>query len=72
MTEYTLIFNKLNRIEFLKVTAFSLEEAIDRLLDTIPGAKLIEVQAHKPSNVQQIVYINNVIKVDFKLRKRVA
>lgn len=71
MTEYTLIFNKLNRIEFMRCSALSAEAAIDKLLNLMPGVKIIEVRSEKP-DVSTIIFINNVIKVDFKNRRRVA
>lgn len=73
MTDYTIMFNKSNKLEHLQCTAASSKEAMDRLLNLFPSAKIIEVRAEKPNvDVSTIVYINNVIRVDFKNKRRVA
>lgn len=71
-TVYRLTFNLNNRIEFRDVLAFSIEEANYLLSVKIPSAKLIESGALKPEEEFNVCYINNVIHVDFKAKKRVA
>lgn len=71
-TDYKLVFHDGERIHFMFFNAHSSESAILRLYESFPTAKVIEVHALKAEPIKNITFINNLIRVDFKSKRRIA
>lgn len=69
-TIYRVTINLRNRIEYRDFLTNDSFSAQTKLMEILPDAKILEVSALKPEPV--VMYINNVIHVDFKAKKRVA
>lgn len=71
-TIYKIIYHDGVNIHFMFFNTMSSEEAIKRFLNVSPKARILEVHALKPEVIENIININNIIKVDFKAKRRIA
>lgn len=71
-TDYKIIFHDGTKIHFMFFNAESSQDAIRAVYSFSPQSKILEVHALKPEVLTNILNINNIIKVDFKSRKRIA
>lgn len=71
-TDYKIIYHDGSNIHHMFFNVVSSEDAIKSIYQFSPKAKILEVHALKPEVLKNIININNIIKVDFKSRKRIA
>lgn len=71
-TDYKLVFHDGVKIHFMFFNAQSSEAAIIKLHESFPKAHILEVHALKPEVLTNIICINNIIRVDFKAKRRIA
>lgn len=72
-TDYKLIFTDSGNIHFMFFNAHSSESATLKLYESFPTAKILEIHALKATPVTPtVLHINNLIRVDFKQKRRIA